>query len=142
MLPFLLPARVFRPLVLRSATSARRLVPSTSISRSRSFATTVEDGATEFDGTEGEFDESDPWSQFQEGDFESVGGRGGRKGGRSGPGASAGSAEAWLTGEGLQFKRPIEGKPNWLGVNTVRSCYISRIFFFSRLIFTRNSLSL
>ena len=126
MLPFLLPARVFRPLVLRSATSAHRLVPSTSTSCSRSFATTVEDDA----GAEGEADESDPWSQFQEGDFESVGGRGGRKGGRSGHGTSAGSAEAWLTGEGLQFKRPIEGKPNWLGVNTVRSCHTSRIYFF------------
>ena len=124
MLPFLLPARVFRPLILGSTTSARRLVPSTSTSRSRSFATTIEDGAEELEGAEGEF--NDPWSQFQEGDFESVGGRDGRKGGRSGPGASAGSAEVWLTGEGLQFKRPIEAKPNWLGVNTVPSGHILR----------------
>jgi hypothetical protein len=81
----------------------------------------VENDAEELESTEEDSGEADPWSQFQDGDFESVGGRGGRKGGRSGPGASAGSAEAWLTGEGLQFKRPIEGKPNWLGVNTVNS---------------------
>lgn len=53
--------------------------------------------------------------------FDSAGSGGGRKGGRSRPGASTGSADAWLAGEGLQFKRPVEGKPNWLGVNTVRS---------------------
>ena len=79
----------------------------------------MEGSPEELEGAEGGFDESDPWSQFQEGGSDSVGSGGGRKGGRSGPGASAGSADAWLAGEGLQFKRPAEGKPNWLGVNTV-----------------------
>src|SRR5258706_123167 len=120
MLPFLLPPRVCCSLIHRSATFARRQVPSTSASCSRSFVTTREDQPEDLEGTEGELDESDPWSQFQMDDFDSVGGGVGRKGGRSRPGASAGSADAWLTGEGLQFKRPGEGKPNWLGVSTVR----------------------
>ena len=121
MLPFLLPPRVCCSLIHRSATFARRQVPSTSASCSRSCATTGEEHPEELEGTQGEIDESDPWSRFQMDGFENVGGGGGRKGGRSRPGASTGSADAWLTGEGLQFKRPIEGKPNWLGANTVRS---------------------
>ena len=119
MLPFLLPPRVFRSLILRSTTFARRQVPSTS--GSRSFATTIEDHSEVLEASEGESDESDPWSHFQPSDFDSAGGGGGRRGGRSGSGTSAGSADSWLTGEGLQFKRPLESKPNWLGVNTVRS---------------------
>ena len=113
------------------------------MSRSRGFTTSVEGNDAEgLKGAEGEFGESDPWSQFQEGDFESVGGGGGgRRGGRSGAGASADNVEAWLTGEGLQFKRPVEGKPNWLGVNTVRFRHILRLFF-GALIVSCNSLSL
>lgn len=120
MLPFLVPPRVYCSTIHRSATFARRQVPSTSTSCSRRFAITREDQTEDLEGTEGEFDEPDPWSHFQMDGFDSVGGGAGRKGGRSRPGTSTGSSDAWLTGEGLQFKRPGEGKPNWLGVNTVR----------------------
>jgi len=98
--------------------------------------TTIEEHSEDLEAVEGESDESDPWSHFQLGDFESVGGGGGRKGGRSGSGASTGSAAAWLVGEGLQFKRPVENKPNWLGVNTVRSRHGWQFFWCADLFVT------
>jgi hypothetical protein len=83
MLPFLLPPRVFRSLVFRSTAFAPGQLPSASSSCSRSFVTSTEDHPEDLEAAEGELDESNPWSHFQPGDFESIGGGGGRKGGRS-----------------------------------------------------------